>query len=873
MNSRQLLSAIGKIDEKYVRSAEKTPNKEDRNRIFTVIKSVAAAVFAVAVIGTVWIISYKNVISKTDPTGTQSDVTDPTVDAAPDLLSAAKKCLMQSENKKVYYAKDGKSYYKDDLRNIYFCINVGDNYVLEVETYGVDYPAGPDGQDIGAYHFYYPAGYGLIFVNAADGAEHYLWNAYYDEKLINDEELSQVYNAYTEFINKFYKEYISFEYKVPEAENGETFLVTINRDSVYSDFDFENNEYIAAYLKCIYAGVHEDYNVRLSIVPDEMINKNIFSHNGDDGKYDKYFTQKSAELGYSYDEAVKRATEIARTIYPVTINEVSFSFNGIYELSKGDFLSLSEFSSYIERYSIDANKITKAVCIYTDNISVRFNDIINLPLDGSSALKSFIIFEYKGKTCVFDLFSPDTPIGYIEDMADGKIDTIEFTVTVLEAAEHAFIDTNGTAYVSEKPLSLSAMDIVNVEYYRDYTSFVYGVVSVEKTGAETYEIIPEDYVLYFNETDKITNKDKAAELKKLFDNYLKDKSDPDDNIEFCVKLSDNKYAAKLKNVLYVNPLSSLHMDVAGGYPIITYDYSKGGPDIKIIVLSGDDIYYGAETAYNRGIISDSDAYTIYNECRYKYYDAYYSEITGLLYRSMTEFLNGRNKADNKSGTGSKTTYYKFINISFCLKLRDEKYAVIYYVNGEPIAEFESMDVNIKGYKFVYKNGNTLWVYDDGKIYDASHANLTDDEAARLYGAYNKYMNANPGDRAKAMTAALDQYLKNCKQFLTLGDAYHTSCPAAQTAGMYNDYYVRSCFTRVVDGQTRYYAFISDPDENFHMTVREEKIGGLTFNYSTSENLKVIIGAKVYNSLREAYDAGVMSKRELEAVYTYLFQRA
>jgi hypothetical protein len=240
---------------------------------------------------------------------------------------------------------------------------------------------------------------------------------------------------------------------------------------------------------------------------------------------------------------------------------------------------------------------------------------------------------------------------------------------------------------------------------------------------------------------------------------------------------------------------------------------------------------------------------------------------------MNEYLKDRSSADKKSGTGSKTTYYKYFDIYFCLKLSEEKYAVMYFVDGEPIAEFESMDVNIKGYKFVYKNGNTLWVYDDGKIYDASHANLTNDEAARLYGAYNKYMNANPGDRAKAMTAALDQYLRNCKQFLTIGDAaYQTKCPAEQKAGMYNDYYVRSCFTRVVDGQTRYYAFISDPDENFHMTVREEKIGGLTFKYSTSEDLKVIIGSKVYNSLREAYDAGVVNKRELEAVYTYLFKR-
>ncbi len=626
MNSRQLLYAIGEIDEKFIVSAEKRlkDNKEDKKRVFNIIKSVAAAVFAVAVIGTVWVISYKNASSRINPGGTsQSDT--------------------QSET--------------------------------------------PD--------------------------------------------------PYTTVFN----------YKVPEAENGETFKVTIKHDGSYSGFDFKNDEYIAAYLKCIYGGLHEDYTLLMPMVADEMIDKDMRSYNGEDSKYDKYFTQKAAELGYSYDEAVRRATDIARTIYPVTINEVSFSFDGINELKRGDLDSFNEFSSYIKLFGLDTGKITKAVCVYTNDISVRFNDIINLPLDGSSLFKSFIIFEYKGKTCVFDHFSPEAPIGYIEDMADGKIDTIETQVTVLEAAEHAFIDTNGTAYVSEKPLSLSAMDIVNVEYYRDYTSFVYGVVSVSKTGV--YEIKPEDYALVFNEVDKITDKSKASILKQLFDNYLKDKSDPDDNIEFCVKLSDNKYAAKLKNVLRAAAASPIrHFDNAGGYPILAYKYGEDvtymfGEDIpveKIIILSGDDIYYGAEAAYNGGGINDDDAMNIFKACQNKYAETYNKSEYALLYKCITEYLNGQDEADNKTGNFSRTRYGKYVYIDFCYKISDEKYAVLYSIFGAPTAEFERMEVNINGYKFIYKNGNTLWVYDDGKIYDASHANLTNDEAARLYEVYNRYIN-------------------------------------------------------------------------------------------------------------------------------------
>ena len=124
MNSRQLLYAIGGIDEKFIVSAEKRlkDNKEDKKRVFNIIKSVAAAVFAVAVIGTVWVISYKNASSR---------------------------------------------------------INPGDTAVSDTQ---------PDTPD-----------------------------------------------PYTTVFN----------YKVPEAENGETFKVTIKHDGSYSGFDFKNDEYIA----------------------------------------------------------------------------------------------------------------------------------------------------------------------------------------------------------------------------------------------------------------------------------------------------------------------------------------------------------------------------------------------------------------------------------------------------------------------------------------------------------------------------------------------------------------------------------------------------------------------------------------------------
>ena len=473
MNSRQLLYAIGGIDEKFIVSAEKRlkDNKEDKKRVFNIIKSVAAAVFAVAVIGAVWVISYKNVITKISPADTAAgNQTDPDPAAALSIAAAAEICLSErSDDNRVFYARDKTSIYRDDLRHIYFCMRVGTDYVMQAMEYGRDYPAGPDGCEISGYQFYYPYGYGLMYIDHIDGGEYYIWDAYNNRKLISDDELKEIYDAYNEFLNVYFK----------------------------------NDE--------------------------------------------------------------------------------------------------------------------------TDN------------------------------------------------------------------------------------------------------------------GAETSVIIPDDYGLIFDDTEKITDKEKAATLKSIFDDFLNKGINPGYNIKICVKLSDDKYAARLNNVNRIYP-EPQDYDTAGGYPILVYDYGMGVPDEKIIVVSGDDIYYGAETAYNEGVINDEEAENIYRECLMHNSSVYYRENTSLLRRSIVEFLNGGTEADKKTGTGSKITYYKYIDIPFCLKLDDEKYALLYHIEGEPTAEFISEEANIKGYKFIYRDGYELMIWNNYMIQGASSASLSDDEVARLYEVYNRYIN-------------------------------------------------------------------------------------------------------------------------------------
>ncbi|MBR4255994.1 MAG: hypothetical protein IKQ18_02430 [Clostridia bacterium] len=305
-------------------------------------------------------------------------------------------------------------------------------------------------------------------------------------------------------------------------------------------------------------------------------------------------------------------------------------------------------------------------------------------------------------------------------------------------------DTDEDYHLSQAYENKLINDIELQKIYYTYSRFLYEFYAKETENDNspvTIEIIPDDFILIFDEIEKITDKDKAAELRDIFDGYLNKGINPDLKIKICVKLSDNKYAARLDNILRVTAANRFtNYDNAGGYPILVYDYGMGVPDEKIIVVSGDDIYYGAETAYNEGVINDEEAENIYRECLMHNSSVYYRENTSLLRRSIVEFLNGGTEADKKTGTGSKITYYKYIDIPFCLKLDDEKYALLYHIEGEPTAEFISEEANIKGYKFIYRDGYELMIWNNYMIQGASSASLSDDEVARLYEVYNRYIN-------------------------------------------------------------------------------------------------------------------------------------
>ena len=119
-----------------------------------------------------------------------------------------------------------------------------------------------------------------------------------------------------------------------------------------------------------------------------------------------------------------------------------------------------------------------------------------------------------------------------------------------------------------------------------------------------------------------------------------------------------------------------------------------------------------------------------------------------------------------------------------------------------------------------------------------------------------------------MTKALEKYLSECKQFLTIDGS--TGVPANQASGLYGSYYIKSCMSRTENGEVKYFAFISPHDEDHKNVPWSEEIDGVTFDYPTTEKLTVIYDKTAYFSLFEAYEAGVVTREDLTRVKEFLF---
>lgn len=331
----------------------------------------------------------------------------------------------------------------------------------------------------------------------------------------------------------------------------------------------------------------------------------------------------------------------------------------------------------------------------------------------------------------------------------------------------------------------------------------------------------------------------------------------------------------------------LRWRTVAGYPF----YLTSGQNFT--VLKGDDYEKSLYSAYAYHIVSENEVMMFFE--RYKAYLGDAFDNTHIIQTSMYMYLDGETERNDKDDTLKPTIpCYNYINVNYCIQLSDNKYAALYTVSGEPLPEFDEIQISIDDedcvYTFVYKKGLELKIIDEKGVRtlksftltDSSYDPLTRKELYKLFDSYFDYINyedlngneeefADSGKRksaAKSMTKALEKYLSEVEQFLTLDASLNV--PLNQSGGLYGSYYVKSCIAITGENGAKYFAFISPHDEDHKSVPWSEQIDGITFNYPTTEKLTVIYDRTAYFSLSEAYDAGVVTKEDLNRIKEFLF---
>ena len=302
----------------------------------------------------------------------------------------------------------------------------------------------------------------------------------------------------------------------------------------------------------------------------------------------------------------------------------------------------------------------------------------------------------------------------------------------------------------------------------------------------------------------------------------------------------------------------LRWRTVAGYPF----YLTSGQNFT--VLKGDVIEKSLYMAYAYHIVSENEV-GLFFERYNKLFDSYEKYINGdpaTIKEAFDAFI--------QTGEG----YYGDSRVYYAYKAADSDTYFGIFVPGD----LEEWNETVAGYTFDHPNGNKFIVIKNKSMTEGlteayNQGEISADAVREFYEAYTGYEqsradNVNRRSAAKSMTKALEKYLSECKQFLTLDASL--SVPLNQSGGLYGSYYVKSCIAVTENGEAKYFAFISPHDEDHKNVPWSEEIEGITFNYPTDEKLTVIYDKTAYFSLSEAYEAGVVTKEELIRVKEFLF---
>ncbi len=831
MKNTDLYRGIGEADDKYIKSAgkafEKGENKEKRQNAGRIIRKVLSVAAAVVIIGGVWAISYTVVLkgnTNTTPGSTETgyvtgvetadntseNTKEPVLTTATDTEEShdpESECAKMKKAFDMYFeAKEQPGEYNG--YDVSFAKRIDYNYVKYIGYISEkDMPFTQDEDLIATcgLPFVYPCGQRLTVLDPNTDTLIYGIDEACDKGILDSAEVEAFFAGYYKQFRSMYDAYMPVILRKGIAEFlGDedcryTMGVDLWRERTYRDYldirfcmKLSNNRYAVLYQT--YFDANPDFS--------EM----VVSTGGLDFKYrdgmllyilDEYDTITFLG-GYESDLPYKIPVKELQALH----EKYTEYFNFYYKQTEYETVKAA-FEAYF-----DAGKAGTYYGYY-----IPYAENIN---------GTYIGFADKEGTAFSEGLRWRTVAGYPFYLTSGQ----NFTVLKGDDYEKSLYSAYAYHIVSENEVGLF------FERYKAYLGDAFDNTHIIQTSMYTY-------------LDGLTERnDKDDTVKPTIPcyNYI--------NVNYCIQLSDNKYAALYRVLGEITPdFDEMPVGLVYGDCIYTFLFKNG---LELRIVDGNGIHSLSNDVLTPGEI-------------YELYDSYKKYINGDPVRIREAF-----ESFIQTGEG----YYGESRVYYAYKAADSDTYFGIFTPGD----LEEWNETVAGYTFEHPNGNKFIVIKHKRIIEGlteayNQGEISADAVREFYEAYTGYEqsradNVNRRSAAKSMTKALEKYLSECKQFLTLDASL--SVPLNQSGGLYGSYYVKSCIAITGENGAKYFAFISPHDEDHKNVPWSEEIEGITFDYPTTENLTVIYDRIAYFSLSEAYEAGVVTRQDLNMVKEYLF---
>ena len=369
------------------------------------------------------------------------------------------------------------------------------------------------------------------------------------------------------------------------------------------------------------------------------------------------------------------------------------------------------------------------------------------------------------------------------------------------------------------------------------------------------------------EQTEIDPDSECGKMIQSFDMYLKSKESGkygDYYVSYCTKVN-GAYIGFIDDGS-MDYTQALENEVIDGLPFCRSDGQK------LTVINGGEYRYGLAEAFNDGLLSSDklDQFFIkYSSDQYMLYKDFESEFLRL---SCEEFLDGENERNikEKPEKNKELSLYNYIHLPYCMKLAENKYAVLYLLQHQPIEECtdEYYTVSVGGYDFTVYTGLRFNILDEYGIHSLEQAQLTDDELKALYDSYTKYEKIKTPDTTD--TPFIDVEFEWLDFDFTNTDKITNAAKAKELSAVFDEY-LRGEQNPGIDfciklGNGKYAALL-----NRHIAQvcidSTENVGGYPIHYSNYRKMTVLSGDTAYFGLQNAYEHNVLTDSEAYEIFT------